>query len=175
MSTPTFSLSTPVENSEATWKKATKCNKFIFYIFESNKNYNFHVCTCKIPTFHRTQHKTPNPNFLKKYIFKNKSYLRFIIKLMFYIQEIFEFELRYAFPGHIQQAKHFIPVLIWENFTANIFQNRQNIFVLFYFLQEANSYWWLVGGIGYFFIPTTQKFFKLVTFWPEIWNDTDKF
>ena len=28
MSTPTFSLSTPVDNSEATWKKATKCNKF---------------------------------------------------------------------------------------------------------------------------------------------------
>ena len=29
----TFSLSTPVENSEATWKKATKCNK-LFYPFE---------------------------------------------------------------------------------------------------------------------------------------------
>ena len=27
VSTPTFSLSTPVENSEATWKKATKCYK----------------------------------------------------------------------------------------------------------------------------------------------------
>ena len=27
LSTPTFSLSTPVENSEATWKRATKCNK----------------------------------------------------------------------------------------------------------------------------------------------------
>ena len=27
LSTTTFSLSTPVENSEATWKKATKCNK----------------------------------------------------------------------------------------------------------------------------------------------------
>ena len=27
LSTPTFSLSTPVENSEATCKKATKCNK----------------------------------------------------------------------------------------------------------------------------------------------------
>ena len=27
LSTPTFLLSTPVENSEATWKKATKCNK----------------------------------------------------------------------------------------------------------------------------------------------------
>ena len=27
LSTPTFSLSTTVDNSEATWKKATKCNK----------------------------------------------------------------------------------------------------------------------------------------------------
>ena len=27
LSTPTFLLSTPVDNSEATWKKATKCNK----------------------------------------------------------------------------------------------------------------------------------------------------
>ena len=27
LSTPTFLLSTHVENSEATWKKATKCNK----------------------------------------------------------------------------------------------------------------------------------------------------
>ena len=31
LSTPTFSLSTPVDNSEATWKKATKCNKLYFY------------------------------------------------------------------------------------------------------------------------------------------------
>ena len=30
LSTPTFLLSTPVDNSEATWKKATKCNKLIF-------------------------------------------------------------------------------------------------------------------------------------------------
>ena len=30
LSTPTFLLSTPVENSEATWKKATKCNKYLF-------------------------------------------------------------------------------------------------------------------------------------------------
>ena len=29
LSTPTFSLSTPVD-SEATWKKATKCNKYIY-------------------------------------------------------------------------------------------------------------------------------------------------
>ena len=27
LSTPTFLFSTPMENSEATWKKATKCNK----------------------------------------------------------------------------------------------------------------------------------------------------
>ena len=27
LSTPTFLLSTPLDNSEATWKKATKCNK----------------------------------------------------------------------------------------------------------------------------------------------------
>ena len=33
MSTPTFPLSTPVDNSEATWKKATKCNKN--YMFQS--------------------------------------------------------------------------------------------------------------------------------------------
>ena len=30
MSTPTFSLSTTVDNSEATWKKAAKCNKIRF-------------------------------------------------------------------------------------------------------------------------------------------------
>ena len=30
LSTPTFLLSTPVENSEAAWKKATKCNKHFF-------------------------------------------------------------------------------------------------------------------------------------------------
>ena len=35
LSTPTFLLSTPVENSEATWKKATKCNK-IYYFPQSN-------------------------------------------------------------------------------------------------------------------------------------------
>jgi hypothetical protein len=29
LSTPTFLLSTPAENSEATWKKATKCNKHV--------------------------------------------------------------------------------------------------------------------------------------------------
>ena len=31
LSTPPFLLSTPVENSEATWKKATKCNKQSFF------------------------------------------------------------------------------------------------------------------------------------------------
>ena len=29
LSTPTFLLSAPAENSEATWKKATKCNKVV--------------------------------------------------------------------------------------------------------------------------------------------------
>jgi len=29
-------LSTPVENSEATWKKATKCNKLIYVSFGQN-------------------------------------------------------------------------------------------------------------------------------------------
>ena len=33
LSTPTFLLSTPVKNSEATWKKATKCNKNVMVIF----------------------------------------------------------------------------------------------------------------------------------------------
>ena len=43
LSTPTFLLSTPAENSEATWKKATKCNKIIYLngetknVFHSNK------------------------------------------------------------------------------------------------------------------------------------------
>ena len=32
LSTPTFLLSTPVENSEATWKKATKCNKSLYWL-----------------------------------------------------------------------------------------------------------------------------------------------
>ena len=32
VSSRAFLLSTPVDNSEATWKKATKCNKGIFYI-----------------------------------------------------------------------------------------------------------------------------------------------
>ena len=31
-STPTFSLSTPVEYSEATWKKASKCNKSLYLL-----------------------------------------------------------------------------------------------------------------------------------------------
>ena len=32
LSTPTFLLSTLYKNSEATWKKATKCNKQLFYL-----------------------------------------------------------------------------------------------------------------------------------------------
>ena len=49
LSTPTFLFSTPVEKSEATWKKATKCNKnnflnfpacFWIPIFFSNLNSN---------------------------------------------------------------------------------------------------------------------------------------
>ena len=40
LSTPTFSLSTPVENSEATWKKATKCNKgSLDFFLEEIQNY----------------------------------------------------------------------------------------------------------------------------------------
>ena len=35
LSTPTFLLSTPVENSEATWKKARKCNKNVLHIFRA--------------------------------------------------------------------------------------------------------------------------------------------
>ena len=33
LSTPTFLLSTSVEISEATWKKATKCNKYLLTAF----------------------------------------------------------------------------------------------------------------------------------------------
>ena len=33
--TPTFWFSTPVEKSEATWKKATKCNKCLFLLIFS--------------------------------------------------------------------------------------------------------------------------------------------
>ena len=32
-STPTFSLSTPMENSEDTWQTATKCNKYTMYMY----------------------------------------------------------------------------------------------------------------------------------------------
>ena len=41
LSTPTFLLSTPVENSEATCKKATKCNKFVrsFVFWEKLANH----------------------------------------------------------------------------------------------------------------------------------------
>ena len=34
LSTPTFLLSTPMENSEAAWKKATKCNKIHYCVSE---------------------------------------------------------------------------------------------------------------------------------------------
>ena len=37
LSTPTFSLSTPAENNEATWKKATKCNKQYNLMFACGK------------------------------------------------------------------------------------------------------------------------------------------
>jgi hypothetical protein len=38
LSTPTFLLSTPVENSAATWKKATKCKKLLILggFFQNN-------------------------------------------------------------------------------------------------------------------------------------------
>jgi hypothetical protein len=34
---PLFLLSTPVDNSEATWKKATKYNKLLFSLFHREK------------------------------------------------------------------------------------------------------------------------------------------
>ena len=37
LSTPTSSLSTPVNNSEFTWKKATKCNKKMMYKARKSK------------------------------------------------------------------------------------------------------------------------------------------
>ena len=37
LSTPTFLFSTPVENSEATWKKATKYNKIILALLNQIK------------------------------------------------------------------------------------------------------------------------------------------
>ena len=36
-STPTFLFSTPMENSEATWKKATKCNKNVLLVLQCIK------------------------------------------------------------------------------------------------------------------------------------------
>ena len=33
LSTPTFSFSTPLDNSEATWKRATKCNKTVMQMW----------------------------------------------------------------------------------------------------------------------------------------------
>ena len=43
LSTPTFLFSTPVEKSEATWKKATKCNKHDYLIFHF---FLQHCCFC---------------------------------------------------------------------------------------------------------------------------------
>ena len=56
VSSRAFSLFTPVENSEATWKKATKCNKNIFHFnFQNNHGTKlkshftlWHSCTLKI-------------------------------------------------------------------------------------------------------------------------------
>ena len=43
LSTPTFLLSTPAENSKATWKKATKCNKIFG---KDTKSVVFPVLNC---------------------------------------------------------------------------------------------------------------------------------
>jgi hypothetical protein len=47
LSTPTFSLSTPVDNSEATWKKATKCNKsacaFVWHSVLSSRQFHLAI------------------------------------------------------------------------------------------------------------------------------------
>ena len=51
LSTPTFLLSTPAENSEATWKKATKCNKInyisiLFSVLLKLYKHNYSECLC---------------------------------------------------------------------------------------------------------------------------------
>ena len=43
LSIPTFLLSIPVENSEATWKKATKCNKCIYAINKCESELYFYA------------------------------------------------------------------------------------------------------------------------------------
>ena len=49
LSTPTFSLSTPVDNGEATWKKAKKCNKQCVQLMNLQFTYyhldDFWMCT----------------------------------------------------------------------------------------------------------------------------------
>jgi len=45
LSTPTFLFSTSLTNREATWKKATKCNKNFFFIFLKRTSIqHFHSC-----------------------------------------------------------------------------------------------------------------------------------
>ena len=39
VSSRAFSLSTPVENSEATWKKATKCNKWYLVAWQKRSSF----------------------------------------------------------------------------------------------------------------------------------------
>ena len=51
LSTPTFLFSTPVENSEATWKKATKCNKRSFMCFEKRLLINRQLPTSSSKSF----------------------------------------------------------------------------------------------------------------------------
>ena len=55
MSTPTFLLPTPVEYSEATWKKATKCKKELSYLSQilnlNGKNPSFTKIFLILPEF----------------------------------------------------------------------------------------------------------------------------
>ena len=44
LSTLTFLFPTPVENSEATWKKATKCNKLILVLIFLTEHKDCEVC-----------------------------------------------------------------------------------------------------------------------------------
>ena len=55
LSTPTFLLSTPVDNSEATWKKATKCNKVHYRFLRGFKpRENLWSCWRKYPKMFKT-------------------------------------------------------------------------------------------------------------------------
>ena len=59
LSTPTFLLSTPVENSEATLKKATKCNKeSVAYVVVNFAFVNFKWSLCELLFF--SIYKVPN-------------------------------------------------------------------------------------------------------------------